>query len=132
MLKVLLCCGAGFSSSALTQKMKNEIIGYGLDKDITIDFSPFALMKESVEHYDIVICCPHLRYEINSFFKKETLSIPLYILPPRMYGIMNVKEIYQDCKDIIEIYKQDKVNPTHFPGEENILKVTRFKAYNNK
>lgn len=125
----MLCCGAGFSSSALTQKMKREIVENGLEDKVMIEFSPFSLIEEFIDSFDIIICCPHLRVEINNYFKKKTLSIPLYILPPRMYGLMDINEIYKDCIQIIKIFNEKRINPVHFAGEENIMRVSRFKAY---
>ena len=46
-----------------------------------------------------------------------------------MYGLMKLTEIVDDAKGVIDIYKQTKQNPVYFPGEENILRVTRINSY---
>ena len=42
---------------------------------------------------------------------------------------MKLTEIVDDAKGVIDIYKQTKQNPVYFPGEENILRVTRINSY---
>ena len=74
MIRVLLCCGGGFSSSYVAERMKKEIIAKNLSDQLEMEFSPFSLV-------------------------------------------------------LLEIYQQTHMNPVHFPGEENVLKITRQKAY---
>lgn len=41
MLEILLCCGAGMSSSALTAQCNKSIIANGLGDVAHVEFSPF-------------------------------------------------------------------------------------------
>lgn len=132
MIKILLCCGGGFSSSFIAERMKKEIIEYHMEEKVLIEFSPFSLALKKINDYDIMICCPHLNIYVQQLVKKQNVSIPIYILPPRMYGSMEIKEIYQDAYDVIEMYNQNPINPVHFPGEDNVLRITRKCAYKNK
>lgn len=131
MIKILLCCGGGFSSSALSHKAEKEIIEYNMQNDYHIEFSPFLLAQKRSLEFDIIVCCPHLIYEINKMLKTSTPNIPIYILPPKMYGLMNIKELALDVTDIIDIYNKNKINPVHFPGEENTMLISRNVAYRN-
>lgn len=36
-----------------------------------------------------------------------------------------------DVEDIIEIFKETKTNPVHFPGEENPMLIQRKISYRN-
>lgn len=130
MLKILLCCGGGFSSSYIVEKMKKEIIMNHLENDVMIEYSPFSIALEKINDFDIMVCCPHLNIYVKQLVKKTSLPIPIYMLPPKMYGRMEIKEIYKDALDIIDIFKKTRVNPVHFENEENVLKITRSKAYN--
>ncbi len=129
MIRVLLCCGGGFSSSYVAQRMKKEIIAKNLSDQLEMEFSPFSLVLEKIDNFDIIICCPHLNIYVKQLLEKTDVQVPIYILPPRMYGNMEIEEIYQDVIDLLEIYQQTYMNPVHFPGEENVLKITRQKAY---
>lgn len=132
MIKILLCCGGGFSSSYVAERMKKEIIENHMQEQAMIEFSPFSITLEKINEFDIMVCCPHLNIYVKQLVEKQDVPIPIYILPPRMYGKMEIKEIYQDAIDIIEIYSKNHSNPVHFPGEENVLRITRQCAFNHQ
>lgn len=132
MLKILICCGGGFSSSYVTQKMANEVKERHLDDEIYLEFYPFSIMLEKKDDFDIVMCCPHLKISVEKMIKDVNPDIPIYILPPRMYGLMNLDELVTDARDVIEMYQQGQTNPIKFPGEDNVLRVTRKVAYRNQ
>lgn len=129
MVKVLLCCLGGFSSSALAQKVEKEILESNMQNDFYIEFSPFQLAVKKASEFDIIVCCPHLIIDVKKIIKTLNPNIPIYILPPRMYGMMSFDELSLDVVDAIELYNKNKVNPVYFPGEESILRVTRHVAY---
>lgn len=131
MIKILLCCAGGFSSSALSTKAKKEMLENNMQNDYYIEFSPFSLANKKMSEFDIIVCCPHLVYELKKMLKTSSPNIPIYILPPKMYGFMNFKELVLDVIDIIDLYNKTKINPAHFPEEENIMMVTRCIAYRN-
>lgn len=129
MIKILLCCGGGFSSSYVTERMKKEIIENHLEDEVMIEFSPFSISLEKIDNFDIMVCCPHLNIYVKQLVAKQNIPIPIYILPPRMYGKMEIQEIFQDAKDIIRIFQDNRVNPVCFPGEENVLRIKRQCAF---
>ena len=129
MLRILLCCGGGFSSSYIVEKMKKEIQDHHMNDDVMIEFSPFSIALEKINDFDIVLCCPHLNMYVRQLVEKKHIPIPIYILPPRMYGLMQIEEIYQDAIDVIDMFNQGATNPVHFPGEDNLLRVERKCAY---
>lgn len=57
------------------------------------------------------------------------IHIPTYLLPPRIYGNMQLDVIIKDCEDILEMYKNGAANPVSFPGEENLMKNRRMCAH---
>ena len=63
MLKIVICCGAGMSSSFLAQRLQREVEKRGLQDEINVDFYPLeaagvANAKEKLENYDVAMCCP--------------------------------------------------------------------------
>lgn len=133
MIRIMICCGGGFSSSAMVSKVKKEIKEKHLENQVMIDFCPFGLAKERVQEFDVIMCCPHLKYQVKDYNERYIHNeIPIYVLPPKMYGTMFVEELYQDAIDIIEAFKTKPENPFYFPGEENILKIHRSCAYRNQ
>ncbi|WP_026887632.1 PTS sugar transporter subunit IIB [Clostridium beijerinckii] len=129
MIRILLCCGGGFSSSALASKVEKEILESNMQNDYSIEFSPFLLVNKRMNEFDIIVCCPHLIIDVKKLVKTSEIDIPIYILPPRMYGLISFKELALDVVDAINLYNETKINPVYFPGEENTMMVTRYLAY---
>ena len=136
MLRVVICCGAGMSSSYLTQRLQNEVKARGLENEVSFDFFSLEIgireASEVLKNYDVAMCCPHLKVVINELCKKNEISCAMYIFPPKMYGTLYFDEVYQDAKDVYEQFQQTKMNPFHFPGEENPLRIKRCEAYRNR
>ena len=134
MIKILICCGGGFSSSALCKAIKDGIRDNKLENEFSIDFLPITIGIKKIADYDIMICCPHLQFNSKDIVKDtNNLSgdVPIYFLPPKMYGVVNFNELAIDIKDVIEMYKQTKTNPIRFPGEDNLMTIPRNISYRN-
>lgn len=130
MIKILICCGGGFSSSALATKVQKEIIEKNMQNQVSINFHPFTIANEVMKEYDILMACPHLKYTIPQFLKKHGQNcIPIYILPPKMYGTMNIEDVLEDAIDILNNFKTANINPYHFPGEDNVMRIQRAHSY---
>jgi len=131
MIKILLCCGGGFSSSVLSSRVEKEIIENNMQNDYCIEFAPFILANKKMSEFDIIVCCPHLIMSVKKMVKDSNPNKPIYILPPRMYGMISFKELALDVIDAIDLYNETKINPVYFPGEENTMMITRSVAYRN-
>ena len=139
MIRILLCCGGGFSSSAIATRMEKEIkekqlIGFEVAPVLfalacSNMFLPFGLGLKELDRFDVVILCPHLKVELDRALKNQTIDKPLYLLPPKMYGLMKFDEIIVDIEDVMKMYQENPVVPVKFPGEDNLLRITRGVAY---
>jgi len=129
MLKILLCCGGGFSSSYIMTRVQKQIEEEHMEDEVSIDFSPFKTMDEVYKGKDIIVCCPHLEMEIKLKKDLGKIDVPMYLLPPKMYGNLSIKDLLQDCHDIIDLWNENPVNPVHFPGEDKVMKIHRPGAY---
>jgi PTS system cellobiose-specific IIB component len=125
----MLCCGGGFSSSVLTALIRKQITEKNLMQEISIDFFSFDQAAKIQDGFEVIFLCPHLFYQLAD--QVDKFSQPLYILPPKMYGNPQIQDWMSDAKLVLEIFEKNKQNPVTFPGEENILRVTRGKAYQN-
>lgn len=127
-MKIVIACGGGFSSSHLVNHLNKEAKSLGIDA--VFDF--LHQVKKELKNYDVIMCCPHLKYTIPSMIKKYDLhNVPVYVIPPKMYGIMDAEALLKDAIDIVQRFKDNPVNPFYFPGEENILRVQRTCAYSD-
>jgi len=129
MIKILLCCGGGFSSSAIASRMQKEIIDKGYKDRYSIEFLPFTLGLKELDRFDVVILCPHLKVELDKAIKSMKIDKPMYLLPPKMYGLMKFEEIIVDVEDVIKMYNENPTVPVKFPDEDNLLRITRGVAY---
>lgn len=136
MLKVLICCGAGMSSSYLTQKLQNTTKERGLENEVWFEFYSMGLNlidpENTIKEYDVALCCPHLVTQVKEICKRcPDLETPMHIFPPKMYGMLPFDEVVQEAKDVIEKFQQDHINPVVFPGEDRPLAVKRGTAWSN-
>lgn len=129
MIRILLCCGGGFSSSAIAVRMQKEIKEKHYEDQYSIEFLPFGLGLKRLDEFDAVILCPHLKVELDKAKKNMVIDKPMYLLPPKMYGLMKFEEIVTDVEDVIQMYQQNPTVPVKFPGEDNLLRITRGVAY---
>ncbi|MDO4467892.1 MAG: PTS sugar transporter subunit IIB [Bacillota bacterium] len=130
LIRVCICCGGGFSSSAMARHVEKEIKEKGMEDKLKIYFSPFVLAPTLFDYFDVFMVCPHLQYEVKGFVSKYGNVHPVYVLPSKMYGHLHVDDVYQDAKDILYIWKKTGMNPFNFPGEDqNVNRMKRMKAY---
>lgn len=129
MLRILICCGGGLSSGYMARYMEDEVKAAHAEAEVFVDFQPFATAPRKMADFDVIFCCPHLRTGIPKFLKEYQVTIPLYVIPMRMYGLMHFNEIAQDARDVIQIYHETGANPVVFPNETDYPKVQRFKSY---
>ncbi|MCF0105142.1 MAG: PTS sugar transporter subunit IIB [Holdemanella sp.] len=136
MLRILVCCGGGMSSSYLARNLTKGVKEAGLDKEIFVDFRGFSQSHDVADSFDIMMLCPHLRYRIQDYLKlheqdyhSKLENTAIYVIPAQMYGLMQIKELYMDALGILDIFKEQGGHPTYFPGEEDAGKIKRNKAY---
>ena len=130
MIRILICCGGGFSSSAMSVKVGKEIEAKGYADKMSIDFCPFSISKDHLDDADVIMVCPHQKYTVKRYVEENVQDKkPVYLIPPKMYGTMEIEEIYLDALDILEEFNKTHLNPFHFEGEDDIMRVKRDKAY---
>jgi PTS system cellobiose-specific IIB component len=126
MLKIMITCGGGFSSSALVTHLNKETQEKGLSDKAEFVFKPFDFggIGDLVESVDIVMLCPHLAYQSKQLAAQYP-DKPFYVIPTRLYGLMAAEEFIEDAEDAIEGWKETGMNPFHFEGEETAIRVMR-------
>ena len=147
MIRALICCGGGFSSSALMNQLNKDAKLKGIDDKIKFIFCPFTLVKEMRENrigrsnpmtlidieeaddYDIAMLCPHLVHKVKDVEKNFTH--PLYVIPPKLYGLMDPVAFLEDAEDAIELWKSGKTdsNWIRFEEEPVPMRVRRLTSH---
>lgn len=127
MLKIAIVCGGGFSSSALASHLEKDVQAKHLENDVYFNFIPAAHIIERQDEVDIALLCPHLEFFAKQYSK--SFHIPVYIIPPRLYGLMPVDAFIEDAQDILAMYQETPSNPMHFKDEPRPLKVMRTTSH---
>ena len=127
MLKIAIVCGGGFSSSALASHLEKDVQGKQLENEVHFTFIPAAHIVERQDEVDVALLCPHL--EIFAKQYASSFHIPIYIIPPRLYGLMPVDAFIEDAQDILAMYHNHPANPMHFEDEPRPLRVMRTTSH---
>lgn len=124
MLKIAIVCGGGFSSSSLAAHMEKQVKENHLEDKVSFEFIPIAHLLDRMNEVDIAMVCPHMEYEIRKH--AGDFTIPVTIIPPRLYGLMLARDYIEDAEDLIEIWKKGTdTNYVKFPDEPRPLSVKR-------
>ena len=84
---VMLCCGAGMSTSLLVTKMKEDAKARGLDWDIFA--LPTGTGQDKLQEVDVCLLGPQMGYVKADFEKIADGHCDVVIIPMKDYGRMN-------------------------------------------
>ncbi len=105
--------------------------------DVFLEFIPFSglwgesaafasgSVKERQDEVDVALCCPHLEYPAKEAVKQNKLRIPVFILPMRLYGQINIQGVVEEAEDVLELWRNGTPNPVVFPDEPRPMTATR-------
>ena len=126
MLKIMIMCLGGFSSSALAAQLENEVREKGMDDQVQFIFPKYGArsVEKEGDGLDIVMLCPHMAVYADKLVKAYP-HIPFYIIPTRLYGMMKAEELIEDAEDAIAGFQETGMNPFHFEGENVAIRVHR-------
>lgn len=102
-MKILLCCGAGASTSLVAQIMMdslpvNEKANYEI-KAITYD-----LFLDQYKNYDVVLLGPQIRYKKKALENEASAdNIPVDVINSMDYAMQNGANIIEHAK---QLYKK--------------------------
>ena len=99
MLRVMLVCSAGMSTSLLVTKMMNAAKNDGIDIEI------FAVaeveVKENIDQADVVLLAPQVRFLFNKMKQElEPRGIPLAVIDGMNYGLMKGDAVVKQALEL--------------------------------
>ena len=126
MLKIMVTCGGGFSSSALVTHLNKDAKEKGIGDEVEFVFRPFDFggIGDMINSVDIVMLCPHLQHESKKLAARYP-DVPFYVIPTRLYGLMSAEDFMEDAEDAIAGWKETGMNPFTFEGEKTAIRVMR-------
>ena len=123
MIRIAIVCGGGSSSSALAAHLEKDVKAMHLEDRASFIFIPSVHLKDRQDEVDVALLCPHL--QIFAKQNADKFHIPVYIIPPRLYGLVPVDAFIEDAEDILALYQKDPHNPMLFDDEPQPLRVSR-------
>lgn len=91
-LRVLLCCGAGFSSGFLAQKARQAAKKRKLD--MSIDARSESVISEYVKKMDVLLVGPHYESALARLKEEyEPKGIKVGLIPADIYSTLNGEEL---------------------------------------
>ena len=93
MMKILLVCSAGMSTSLMVEKMKAAAEEEGLDVEISA--SAEADLAGSLDGVSIVLLGPQVRYLLSKMQKVVPAGVPVEVIHSLDYGMMNGAGVLQ-------------------------------------
>ena len=126
-LRIAVCCGGGFSSSALAKRMQKEAERKGLTDRGNFRYVPFIDLEGVQDEFDVAMLCPHLQYKAVEV--ADRFRIPLYIIPPRLYGMMPAEDLLEDAEDVCAIWGETHTNLVAFPDDPPALSIKRTRSH---
>ncbi|WP_291649709.1 PTS sugar transporter subunit IIB [Clostridium sp.] len=94
MMKIILACAVGMSTSLLVNKM-NEAAESG-NIEASIKAIPEAVISEHLDECDVILLGPQVKFMIDEIRAiAAPKNIPVEIVPMQLYGMMNGKAVLE-------------------------------------
>ena len=100
MIRILLCCSAGMSTSMVVQLMEKAALKQGVEAKIqAVGMEEFS---EKISDYDCCLLGPQIKYKLNDFQKcAEEYHKPVAVINTMDYGMLNGEKILQSALSLI-------------------------------
>ena len=137
MLRIAICCGGGFSSSTMAAHLNKQLKEKHLEDKVFLEFIPFANLygddsafitnthRDRQDEVDVALLCPHLEYPARTAVKEGKLRIPVFVLPMRMYGLVDIENLIEEAEDVLELWNNGAQNVITFPDEPRSMTAPR-------
>lgn len=100
MVRIMLCCSAGMSTSMLVRKMVEAAKERGLEVDI--EAYGIAEFDNQFPHYQVVLLGPQVKYMLKTLSEKAaTQGIPVQPIDPMDYGMQRGDKVLDYALSLI-------------------------------
>ena len=107
MLRILLACAGGMSTSLLMNKMKEEADQRGIE--VSVDAVGEKTIGNHIGNFDVLLLGPQVRYVLKNVQDVVGDKAPFDVIDMRDYGTMNGKNVFQNAMEMIEQNKSDEM-----------------------
>lgn len=100
-MRVLVACSAGMSTSLFVQKIKNAAETEGINLQIEAVSISEARSLLSENDYDLFLLGPQVAFMKNQMEKELGDSLPVRVINSQDYGLMRVESVLKQIKDTV-------------------------------
>ncbi|MDO4538963.1 MAG: hypothetical protein Q4B54_12435 [Coriobacteriales bacterium] len=136
MIRIAICCAGGFSSSTMAAHLNKQLKEKHLEDKVFLEFIPFYnlygdnsaftadIKRDRQGEVDVALLCPHLEFPAADAAKEGKLRIPVFVLPMRMYGLVDIENFIEEAEDVLELWNSGVPNVVTFPDEPRSMTAT--------
>lgn len=106
MIRILLACAGGMSTSLLMEKMRAEANKRGIE--IEVDARSEKSVEKLVGTFDVLLLGPQVRYVLKQMEKLAHGQFPVAVIDMKDYGTMNGSKVLDTALKIYHDFYGDK------------------------
>lgn len=106
MVKIMLACSAGMSTSLLVTRMEKAAAERGLECKIWAVSETQLLTEYTNEPADVILVGPQVRFRLNGIKEQVKNAIPVDVIDMRTYGMMDGAKVLDQALKMIEDWKK--------------------------
>lgn len=101
MLKIILACDAGMSTSIMVTKMRQAAVEKKIE--VEIEAVPLKFLSEHLPGIDVVLLGPQMRYTLKKVQKElEAENIPVDVINSVDYGMMRGDKVLDQAIELLQ------------------------------
>ena len=104
MIRILLACAGGMSTSLLMTKIKAEAEKQGIE--ITVEAHPESEVEHLIGTFDVLLLGPQVRYVLPAMKKMLAGIAPVDVINMQDYGTMNGAKVLDTALTTYEEFKK--------------------------
>ena len=105
MLKIMLACSAGMSTSLLVTRMQKSADERGIECKIWAVSETALTTEYGNEPCDVLLIGPQVRFRLNAIKEQTKGEVPVEVIDMKDYGMMNGEKV---LKSAIKLIKSNK------------------------
>lgn len=104
MIRILLACAGGMSTSLLMEKMKAEAEKQGIE--VSVEARSEKSIEKLLGTFDVLLLGPQVRYVLKNTEKLLAGRWPVAVIDMKDYGTMNGAKVLQTALDLYRDFNQ--------------------------
>jgi PTS system cellobiose-specific IIB component len=121
----------------MASHLNKQLRAKGLEGKVFLEFIPFANLygddsafitktnRERQDEVDVALLCPHLEFDAKRAVDAGKLHIPIFLLPMRLYGLVDVENLIEEAEDVLALWNDGTPNIVTFPDEPRSIMARR-------